>query len=167
MRRSAIIRGNHRYELFRTWDVDGKVACFVMLNPSTADAEQDDPTVRKCVGFAKRWGCGGVRIVNLFSIRSPSPSAIRLSDSPVGPRCDEHLLDAASNSDIAVAAWGNHGGYHARDRGVLDMLRREGVAVQCLGVTTKGFPRHPLYVSYAVTLDLYRCFRSENYSRLD
>lgn len=138
--------GLYRYWLTRTWDQSRPPACFVMLNPSTADAERDDPTVRRCVGFAKRWGWGGLAVVNLFAFRATSPKDLKRAQEPVGPDNDRHLLEFARRAGVAVAAWGAHGAHLGRAREVVALLRGAGVALHCLGTTADGSPRHPLYV---------------------
>ncbi len=83
--------GVYRYRLWRTWDASKPTLAFLMLNPSTADATEDDPTIRRCLGFAKEWGYGSLVVVNLFALRSPNPDALRENDDPVGPENGEHL----------------------------------------------------------------------------
>jgi hypothetical protein len=146
--RAALISdcGRYRYWLTRCWDAEARQACFIMLNPSVADASVDDPTIRRCVGFARAWGCGGVRVVNLFAYRATRPGDMRAADDPVGPENDRHLLDAARGCHPVVAAWGVHGGHRNRDGAAAGLLLSAGVTVQCLGTTRDGRPRHPLYV---------------------
>lgn len=141
--------GTYRYTLHRQipsvlrWV---RPCLFVMLNPSTADATKDDPTIRRCVGFAKREGCTGLTVVNLFALRATDPAALMLSDNPVGPDNDRHLREQidAHRIGIIVAAWGSHQ-LAQRNRGWLKSLLIERGA-QCLGMTKDGSPRHPLYV---------------------
>jgi hypothetical protein len=124
-----------------------------MLNPSTADADIDDSTIRKCCGFARRWSCGGIIVVNLFALRSTDPRGLRQAADPVGPENDQFLLDAARAAVLTVAAWGNHGTYLGRDRRVVDMFHGAGVELHRLGdLTGPGHPRHPLMPSYATPL---------------
>lgn len=138
--------GLYRYSLSRVWGRGG-MAMFIMLNPSTADANTDDPTIRRCVGFAKSWGCGGVRVVNLYALRSTDPKGLWRALDPVGPDNDHHLLDYANESSYKkwpmVAAWGAN----AKADRVDEVLNFPGMeALQCLGVTKAGQPRHPLYL---------------------
>jgi hypothetical protein len=118
---------------------------FIGLNPSTADATADDPTVRRCVGFAKTWGFGGVDVVNLFAFRATEPRVLRRAADPTGTENDAHLLEVAATAGRVVAAWGIHGSYRGRDEAVLGLLRAAGVKVSCLSHTQAGHPRHPLY----------------------
>ena len=117
---------------------------FVLLNPSTADETNDDPTIRRCVGFAKEWGYGAVCITNLFAFRATDPSVMKGQLTPVGPEGDEWIIKCAREADVVVAAWGTHGAYNDRDNEVLGILK--GVKLSCLGVTKDGHPRHPLYL---------------------
>ena len=141
--------GTHRYRLWRTFGrVESGSVLFVMLNPSTADAATDDPTIRRCVGFARRWGAGCVEVVNLFAYRATNPDD--LADSceagidVVGPDNDRVIVQAARDADIIVAAWGAHRMAKERARAVMSLL---GAArIECLHVTRDGSPRHPLYV---------------------
>jgi hypothetical protein len=152
---SAVISecGRYRYRLTRTWDAALDPACFVMLNPSTADATHDDPTIRRCVGFARGWGCGGIVVVNLFAFRATDPAEMfRASLAAIGPENDRHVRDAAEQCRPVVAAWGAHGGFLRRDAAARRLLVDVGSAVLCLGVTKQGHPRHPLYVPAAQPL---------------
>lgn len=113
-----------------------------MLNPSTADALQDDPTIRRCIGFAVREGCGGLKVVNLFAFRATSPEDMMMAADPHGPRNAEYLHDALSgDGPIAIAGWGAHP--MAKEVGKA-LARR--YSLNCLGVTKEGAPRHPLYI---------------------
>jgi hypothetical protein len=138
--------GFYRYGLWRTWDY-GPWLPFVMLNPSTADANLDDPTIRRCIGFAKREGYGGIRVVNLYAYRSTSPKALLTCADPVGPENDGYLygtLAAARTSRVPViAAWGANARLDRVAR-VLNLL--PGAVWRCLGTTKQGAPKHPLYI---------------------
>ena len=140
--------GGYRYLLTRTWNDAAPAVLFVMLNPSTADATVDDATIRRCVGFARAWGCGELRVLNLFAWRATDPRDLRLAADPVGPQND-HMLAAeawkASQAPggITVCAWGAGGGFRDRDRAVLGILRH--ARPQCLRATADGLPSHPLY----------------------
>lgn len=136
----------YRYWLTRKWGEGSKFAGFIMLNPSTADASIDDPTIRRCIGFAKSWGCDGIRVVNLFAIRATDPKGIRIGVGAVGPDNDLFILQEAARCQILVAAWGAHGTYQSRDRKVVLGMRRAGFNLKALGWTAKGHPRHPLYM---------------------
>lgn len=135
----------HRFLLTRSWG-EGPPAVFVMLNPSTADALTLDPTCTRCIQFARREGCGGIRVVNLFALRATDPAALRHHPDPVGAGNDEFIVRACLGAGVVVAAWGVHGSFLGRDREVTRMLSEAGVPLRCLGVTSGGHPRHPLYV---------------------
>lgn len=139
--------GLYRYTLSRRWSRERAFATFVMLNPSTADGEFDDPTIRRCVGFAKDWDMGGLCVVNLYAFRSTDPKALWKVDDPVGPKNDQYLtayaLEASSSGYPLVAAWGA-GGMARRIEHVRSLPGME--ALTCLGVTKAGQPRHPLYL---------------------
>lgn len=145
--------GVYRYALTRRWAA-GPWCAFVMLNPSTADAFDDDPTIRRCVGYAQRWGFAGLLVLNLFAVRSPDPKVMRSHPEPVGPANDvvilSALLDPRASDGYGVGrvvmAWGAHGGHQGRDLAVTRLLRGRGLTPQCLGRTTAGQPRHPLYL---------------------
>jgi len=153
MRTSAVIdpTGAYRYRLRREWDDTLPRTCFVMLNPSTADATLDDPTIRRCIGFSRFWGCGSVEVVNLFALRSTDPRALLSAADPVGAENDQHIREASTSALVVVAAWGAHGALLNRDRKVMRLLD----SPQCLGVTSAGFPRHPLYVAGSTSLVRY------------
>ncbi len=134
--------GTYRYWLFRLWDQSLPHVCFCMLNPSTADATADDPTIRRCIGFAKSWGCGSLSIVNLFAYRSKCPKELKLVPDPIGLYNFHFIQMTSQQAAITVAAWGMHGGQLHQDKLVLSMLKNP----QCLGLTAAGHPKHPLYV---------------------
>lgn len=150
---SAIISdcGKYRYTLSRIWDEAGTRCLFVMLNPSTADASVDDPTIRKCIKFAKAWGHGSLSVVNLFAWRATDPKEIRKVNSPVGPENDATIATIAALSNFIVCAWGNDGIYGNRDSAVIEILKRIGKPLHCLKINTApsksfGSPGHPLYI---------------------
>lgn len=145
-RRTAVISdcGTYRYLLTRTWDTRLPTVGFIMLNPSTADADTDDPTIRRCVGFAKSWGYGGIAVRNLYALRSTDPKALRTHPDPVGP--DNYLyLEAAAGDDLTVCAWGANAD-PIDSRGLIDGLLGWGGQPHHLGLTKGGFPKHPLYL---------------------
>ena len=140
--------GNYRYTLGRRWD-EGPTATFVMLNPSTADASQDDPTIRRCIGFAKAFGCGGLHVVNLYAFRATKPADLWKAPDPIGPENDETLrstfLTAYGEGSPVIAAWGANAD-PLRARFVEVIARAAGVTLAALGVTKNSAPRHPLYL---------------------
>jgi hypothetical protein len=142
----------YRYSLTRRWDNTAPLACFIMVNPSTADALTDDPTIRRCCSFARSWGAGGLLVVNLFALRATNPDELRRHPDPVGPDNDyaiRYLLSANPYRPPGwvVAAWGVHGLLDGRDEQVFALVADTPAAgLQCLGTTRDGQPRHPLYV---------------------
>jgi len=148
---SAVISecGKYRYELRRQWSED-RALDIIMLNPSTADADVDDPTIRRCIGFAKREGFGGIRVMNLFAYRASSPAdMLEQGWAAVGAGNDallqEMLREAARAKSPVLAAWGAHG-IHGMAKRVQQLARHYGARLVCLGKTNGGHPRHPLYV---------------------
>lgn len=141
--------GVYRYTLWRHWDQCKPIVLFVMLNPSTADATKNDPTVERCERFAKRWGYGSLVVVNIFALRSTDPKALYTHHEPVGPSNDWHILDLAEDADLVVCAWGNHGGERAAF--VKKMLTHSGCELHCLGINKTGEPVHPLYQPNSAT----------------
>lgn len=163
--------GTYRYELSRSLSgtmmalnpLPGqeKTILWIMLNPSTADASIDDPTIRKCMGFSSRWGYRTLLVGNLFAWRATDPKQLKkLSrEEAVGPENDMYLRSMIQRSDMVVCAWGNHGVLHGRNREIrplVDEVYRETDQVSwpvlCLGTTKNGQPKHPLYVPYEASL---------------
>lgn len=133
--------GAYRYRLWRTWDEIAPTVGFTMLNPSTADAAKDDATIKRCLGFARSWGYGGLVVVNLFALRSTDPAALYTHADPVGPDNDGHIDQVRASVPMMIAAWGAHGALRGRGAKVLDTLD-----MRHLGLTKDGHPRHPLYL---------------------
>lgn len=146
----------YRYRLWRQWEMPGstiKTCVFVMLNPSTADDKDDDPTIRRCVGFAKAWQCGRLEVVNLFAFRTKSPAVLKsVVDDPVGPENRRAIELAASDAEVIVCAWGAHGNYRGQDARVSEWLRPASEKTFALGFTSGGQPRHPLYAPKAISM---------------
>jgi hypothetical protein len=150
--------GRYRYALRR--NLGGRpcrTACFIMLNPSTADAEKDDPTIRKCMGFARRWGCADLVVVNLFAFRATRPQDLRAAADPVGRANRRHVRSAVDRAQggLVVCAWGTYGAWWDQDLIVRAWIREVGAEPVCLGRTKGGHPRHPLYVPYTAELIPY------------
>jgi hypothetical protein len=138
--------GRYRYELKRSWtmDVEKRYCLFVMLNPSTADATVDDPTIRRCIAFAKAWGYDALTVGNLYALRATDPAELWTVADPVGPENDERLAILASYARVIVAAWGANARIE-RVSQVLPILERFG-RVHALKTTKHGQPCHPLYL---------------------
>jgi hypothetical protein len=137
--------GRYRYALSRVWSTGGRFCLFVMLNPSTADAEKNDPTIRRCIGYAKSWGFDGLDVANLFALRSTEPVALYDVDDPIGPANDEWIARLAARASRIVCAWGNHGSLMGRGDAVVAALVATGAKPLCLGLNGTGSPVHPLY----------------------
>lgn len=143
--------GCYRYTLTRKWNESLTALTFIMLNPSTADATLDDPTIRRCIGFARERGFGGLLVLNLFAFRATKPTDMKAARDPVGPDNDGHIIAALTAAGAAsspvIAAWGVHGAYNGRDDEVRKLSLECGVNLMCLGSTKGNHPRHPLYVA--------------------
>lgn len=139
--------GTYRYSLARTWgDPDSEnILCVIMLNPSTADASIDDPTIRRCIGFAKREGCDGLKVLNAYALRATDPRVLRRHLDPVGKLNDVYLMNSANRFGNITVAWGTNID-PSRQKAVRDILRKAGCFVSCFGTTKAGFPKHPLYL---------------------
>jgi hypothetical protein len=138
--------GRYRYSLGRQWQAQGPEIAFVMLNPSRANAECDDPTLRACIQFAQRWAYGSLVVVNLFGYCTAHPAELRTVSDPVGPENDRYLMAAVGRSHRVVLAWGNDGGFGGRDRTILHKLKAHSSKLTCLQLNRSGQPRHPLYI---------------------
>jgi hypothetical protein len=153
--RSAVISAceSYRYRLRRSW-ADGPPCNFVMLNPSTADALEDDPTIRRCVSFARSWGCGSIDVTNLFALRATDPRNLAVAADPVGPENDDHLIQVArrvrDDGGLIVCAWGTRGDFMGRALAAKRLLKDHGHQLWALSVTKGGHPGHPLYLSAAL-----------------
>ena len=134
----------YRYFLIRKWLDNNKIMTYIMLNPSRADGLKDDPTIHKCVKLAMREECGSIYVVNLFASRSSKPAELYINNNPVGPENDFWINKIAKQSQIIVAAWGNHGNFLNRDIEVCERLKSLGLKLYCLGVNKNGSPKHPL-----------------------
>lgn len=151
MYRDAVLSpdGKYRYWLSRFWAgvLNPMVIC--MLNPSTADANEDDPTIRRCIGFAKRERNTGLIVVNLFALRATNPDELLNHPSPYGGLDQDYYMSMALRScrEKLVVAWGAHDTVPGTDRfGILDMALKYQVKAYCFGKTKRGFPKHPLYL---------------------
>lgn len=144
------ITSSYRYALGRVLGSSPEICCFVGLNPSTATAEEDDPTIRRCCGYARSFGCGQLVMVNLFAWRATDPKGLRrCADAgldPIGPLNDAHVSRHARSAAMVVAAWGDGGRLLGRGEQVRRMLHDAGIALHVLAVTQNGSPGHPLYL---------------------
>lgn len=140
--------GLYRYRLWRTLKLtsEPKRCTFVMLNPSTADANKDDATIKKILRFASKWGMDHLDVVNLFAFRATQPKDCMAAQDPVGPENDRHIIEAVTGANVVVLAWGTQGTARGRNQTVLNMLKAHGASPQALWFTDAGHPQHPLYL---------------------
>jgi hypothetical protein len=139
----------YRYRLWRKWG-DAPPAVFIMLNPSTADEVDNDPTVERCERRARAMGHGGLRVANIFALRSTDPQVLYTAEDPVGPDNDASILESAKDAGIVICAWGCDGNLNGRGEQVLAMLKQAGIEPHYLVLNKDGTPKHPLYVGYDV-----------------
>ena len=142
--------GLYRFRLTRTWNGARRHVLFIMLNPSTATEIKNDPSVERCERRARALEFGGFTVCNLFAFRSTNPDKLKKVRDPNGIGNDAAIASSSRSADIIVCAWGNHGAHLGRGKFVESMLRERGCALHHLGITARGFPKHPLYVSYSI-----------------
>ncbi len=147
MKRATIFSADraHRYTLWREWIGGTGYVQFIGLNPSTADEVQNDPTVRRCIAFAKAWGYSAMCMTNLFAYRATNPDVMKRHADPVGSLNNWALLHVAGQAALIVAAWGVHGTHQQRGWRVRRLLEADH-HLHCLGRTKDGEPKHPLYL---------------------
>lgn len=143
----------YRYSLWRTWNKNKTWLLFIMLNPSIADAMQDDPTIRRCIAFAKAWGHGGLLVGNLFAYRATNPFDLLNANKNkiIGSDNDEYLIQLIAQAKTTVVAWGNYGSLLNRSTIISNRIHYP----MCLGVNKTGEPKHPLYMSAKTKLQNY------------
>lgn len=154
--------GRYRYDLKRIWDPNLSYVLWIGLNPSTADAEKDDPTIRKMMGFARKWQHGGIVVCNLFACRSTDPAGIKSFEDPVGPENFRSIRTNAHHAGKVICCWGNHGSYKGMDRQVYqnDLAMVPQSHCLCLGYTKAGHPKHPGRIAYATPLQKFTIRRT-------
>lgn len=145
--------GKYRYLLRRVWDYRKPRALVIMLNPSTADAETDDATIRSLYRLLGALGYGAYEVVNLFGWRSTDPEGLKDTSDPVGPRNDGILQAALGRCDIPICAWGAHPLAETRAREVQQLICSTRPAAFCFGKTKGGAPKHPLYLKTGTALE--------------
>ena len=147
----------YRYTLLRRFGLlfggNSHYVMFIGLNPSTADENKDDPTIRRCIGFAQFWGFNQICMTNLFAFRATDPKTMKVQTNPIGPDNDKWLMECAKDASVVVAAWGVNGQFLRRDLAVSKMIGK----LSCLGVTKDGHPKHPLYVKADKQLEKFTC----------
>ena len=138
--------GKYRYQLWRIWDDSKPLVMFLMLNPSTADGEEDDPTIRRCIGYAKSWGCGGFYVGNLCSYRSTDPKTLLKVPDPIGAN-SKHIAEMVKKTALVVCAWGNSDIvkklFSGMETMILDVLNAKAYYLE---LSKDGTPKHPLYL---------------------
>jgi hypothetical protein len=152
--------GKYRYDLRRFWG-EAPFCLWVMLNPSTADANTNDRTINKIMGFSQRWGYGGLVVVNLFAYRATDPDEILLVDDPVGPLNHKYILGWATKPQITnvYVGWGNYGSHKGRGWDVARLIQGTGKQMWSLMNNQNGQPQHPLYIANDVTPRLWNLDR--------
>ena len=139
----------YRYSLTRIWNPQACRVHFVMLNPSTATEQRNDPTVERCERRARALGFGAFRVTNIFAWRETDPRAMRRADDPIGPANDDAIREACRWADRTICAWGLHGMHLDRGLAVEKMMRTLGIRLYHLGLSKSGHPKHPLYLPYS------------------
>jgi hypothetical protein len=150
MKRDAIISddGVYRYLLTRVWDEALPRLLYIMLNPSTADAKIDDPTIRSCTRIAGHYAFGGFEVVNLMAFRATKPQDLPFSlAEAAGPDNTRYIGEALDRCSTVVCAWGAHPAAGRFSASTLVLIESKGLTPMCLGVTRSGFPKHPLFLS--------------------
>lgn len=150
MEKTAIISQDekYRYQLSRTWDETKPRILFIMLNPSTADANIDDPTIRRVISFAKSWGYGGVYVGNLFAFRSTDPKGLKQIADPVGENNIQHIQSLVGLVDKVIYAWGNN---QKEPKWLSDLV----ATPYCIDISKKKVPKHPLYLKSELQPKIY------------
>jgi len=146
---------NYRYTLYRKTGPRASRILFIMLNPSTADDNKNDPTVRRCIGYAQDWEYGQMAVCNLFAYRSTDPNHLYDAQDPEGPENDRMILDEAKKAHLIICAWGTHGLFRDRHRRVLNLLWENNLITYSLKVTKAGYPSHPLYLKKDLNPEIY------------
>jgi hypothetical protein len=141
--------------LWRRWDATRPTVNFLMLNPSTADERQLDPTCARARDYAERWGYGALIVTNIFAWRATDPARMRAARDPVGSGNDRAILRAAREAELVICAWGNHGQHAERSRAVRALLgakeRKLADKLHALRLNGSGEPAHPLYLPSRLT----------------
>ena len=146
--------GVYRYWLRRIWDDDLAVCCFIMLNPSTADAMTDDATIRSCIRLAKVHGFGGIHVVNLFALRSTNQKRLAIHPDPAGPENTRWIDNALLECSKIICAWGtNCYGFNTNTIRIDAM--RFGQRLYCFARNKDGSPKHPLYLPNTAKMEIW------------
>jgi hypothetical protein len=143
----------YRYELWRIWDARRPNVMFIGLNPSTANETENDPTIRRCIGFAHSFECGGLVVCNLFAYCATDTREMLRAGNPVGHDNDAYLISNAKGAGIVIAAWGNYGRFLNRSKYVAALIPN----LYCLKLNASGEPSHPLYLPKDAEPTIYTC----------
>ena len=149
--------GGYRYRLWRRWSSgpsQKRQVLWLMLNPSTADEQRNDPTIRRCINYPHNWGYNHMEVCNLFAWRATRPRDLFSAVDPVGPQNDNILRRQIRRADLIMVAWGVYGSRRDRDAEVIQILQKLQVEVYCLGVTKHGAPRHPLFLKKSLSPEI-------------
>lgn len=147
--------GRYRYLLRRTWDPTKGRALIIMLNPSTADAQIDDATIRSCIRLCREAGYGGFEVVNIFGLRATDPKELAEADDPIGPMNERTVIQAIMRCDRVICAWGAHPMAARKSQFLLGHIRSRRPAAWCFGKTKSGAPKHPLYIKSGTPLQQF------------
>lgn len=132
----------YRYALYRVWDDSLPLVMFIGLNPSVANETENDRTINKCIGYAQKWGCGGLIMANIFAYCSTDRSKLKTVKNPVGDENNEWLLKLSKKAKFIVAAWGTDGALFDR----AEEVKKMNLELYCLEISIDGHPKHPLYL---------------------
>lgn len=146
---------HYRYSLTRIWDATAPRVVFIMLNPSTATEIQNDPTVERCERRARTLGYGAFCVCNIFAYRATDPKVMRAQPDPVGAENDAAIKEAADWANDIICAWGTHGAHLNRGKAVEHIMRTQPKPLTHLGLSIAGHPKHPLYIAYNKTLEIW------------
>ena len=146
------VNDRYRYSLWRAWSAHHPRIAFILLNPSTADEQRNDQTIRRCMGFARAWNFGSMEVVNLFAYRATDYRELFRASDPIGEENNRFLMQAVQRCSTVVLGWGTRGKFLSRDHQVIQMLTGRN-DVYCLGKTKEGQPRHPLYIKGDTNLE--------------
>lgn len=148
--------GKYRYLLRRTWDHKKPRALLIMLNPSTADANADDATIRSCVRLLRGLGYGSMEVVNVFGYRATNPDELAKQIDPIGPNNHRSIEAAILRCDVAICAWGAYPPASQYATEPLNIVRSHRPVVYCFGKTKAGAPKHPLYIKSGTPLEIFQ-----------
>ena len=144
---SLSVDRKYRYLLSRVWDETKPMVTIIGLNPSTADEKEDDPTIRRCINYAKSWDYGGIYMLNLFAFRATQPSDMFKASEPIGEENDIYIKTYSKKVDKVICAWGNHGKYQNRSNHIKNSVDN----LYYLKLNQTGEPAHPLYLKSELT----------------